>query len=252
MDAESLRSYQLNRLNQLLVEILPGNQFYSGRFEDSGFGTATPQLESLNRVCELPYTHKSDLIDDESPAGFARNLTYPISCYCRFHRTSGSRGRPMVVLDTAEDWKWWMETWQYVLDAADMTPEDRVLMAFSFGPFIGFWSAFDAAVERGCLVIPTGAMTTLARLELVKATESTIIFCTPSYGLHLAEIAKENSIELDECAVRKIVVAGEPGVRFRQFEIDWNRSGKRTWWITRGPARSDPGVLRILQPVAFM
>ena len=119
----------------------------------------------------------------------------------------------MIVLDTQEDWNWWMEAWQYVLDSADLTSQDRVLMAFSFGPFIGFWSAFDAVVERGAMVIPTGAMTSLARLELIRTTSPTVVFCTPSYAIHLAQVAEENGICLAEDAksVKRIVVAGEPG-----------------------------------------
>jgi phenylacetate-CoA ligase len=84
-------------------------------------------------------------------------------------------------------------------------------MAFSFGPFVGFWSAFDAAVERGAMVAPTGAMTTIARLELIRTIGATVIFCTPSYALHMAEVAKENQIDVANLAVEKIIVAGEPG-----------------------------------------
>ena len=80
---------------------------------------------------------------------------------------------PLDVLDTAEDWRWWIDCWQYVLDAADLGVEDRVAMAFSFGPFIGFWSAYDAAVKRGCLVIPGGGLSSIARLELLKSTRAT-------------------------------------------------------------------------------
>ena len=87
---------------------------------------------------------------------YAANLTFPIDRYVRYHRTSGTRGRPLVVLDTLEDWNWWIETWQFVLDAAEIGPHDRALMAFSFGPFIGFWSAYDAVAARGAMVIPTG------------------------------------------------------------------------------------------------
>jgi len=117
----------------------------------------------------------------------------------------------MIVLDTNQDWQWWLEGWQYVLDAAQLESSDRVVMAFSFGPFIGFWSAFDAAAARGALVIPTGAMTTLARLDLIQTTSATVVFCTPSYALHMAEVAAENGIEIGNSSVRKIIVAGEPG-----------------------------------------
>ena len=82
--------------------------------------------------------------------------------------TSGTHGRPLAVLDTPDDWQWWIDCWQFVLDAAEMTPSDRALLAFSFGPFIGFWSAFDALVARGALAIPGGGMSSLARIELLR------------------------------------------------------------------------------------
>jgi phenylacetate-CoA ligase len=130
------------------------------------------------------------------------------------------------VLDTAEDWNWWIDTWQYVLDAAELGAEDRALMAFSFGPFIGFWSAHDAVAARGALVIPGGGLSTLARLELARASRATAIFCTPSYALHMAEVAGENQIDVASLEVRRLVVAGEPGgsipaVRQR-IEHAWN------------------------------
>jgi phenylacetate-CoA ligase len=221
LNAEQLTAHQLDRLNQVLDEILPDNEFYQTKF-----GKSNLRLDSLESLGELPYTYKNELLGDETSAGFARNLTYPIDEYCRFHRTSGTRGRPLIVLDTQHDWQWWMESWQYVLDSANLVAADRVMMAFSFGPFIGFWSAFDAAVERECLVAPSGAMTTLARLELLRSIAATVIFCTPSYALHMAEVARENQIDVAELAVRAIIVAGEPGGSIPairdQVESFWN------------------------------
>ena len=208
-----LRAYQLNRLNNLLAQIIPANQFYCNKFAAGGGSLAPPQLGSLAELSQLPFTVKQDLINESDSAGFAKNLTFAPDAYTRFHRTSGTSGRPMIVLDTKDDWNWWMEAWQYVLDSADLTSQDRVLMAFSFGPFIGFWSAFDAVAERGAMVIPTGAMTSLARLELIQSTASTVVFCTPSYAIHLAQVAEQHGICLAEYArsVKRIVVAGEPG-----------------------------------------
>lgn len=208
-----LRAYQLNRLNELLAEIIPANQFYRDKFAADGALAAPTILGSLSELSKLPFTVKQDLINESDSAGFAKNLTFGPDAYTRLHRTSGTSGRPMIVLDTQNDWNWWMEAWQYVLDSADLTSQDRVLMAFSFGPFIGFWSAFDAVAERGAMVIPTGAMTSLARLEMIQSTSPTVIFCTPSYAIHLAQIAQQHGICLAEHAgsVKRIVVAGEPG-----------------------------------------
>jgi phenylacetate-CoA ligase len=130
------------------------------------------------------------------------------------------------VLDTDADWQWWIDCWQFVLDAAEVGPEDRAVLAFSFGPFIGFWSAHDAAVARGALVIPSGGMNSLARVELLRRTRATLLFCTPSYALRLAEVAHENRIDPASLFVRRIIVAGEPGGSVpalrRRIETLWN------------------------------
>ena len=206
LDATQLGEYQLGRFNELLEAILPINKFYREKL-----GDLSRPLQSIDQINKLPFTTKDELIDEASSAGFAANLSHPVDQYSKFHRTSGTKGRPMIVLDTDLDWQWWLEGWQYVLDVAQLEASDRVVMAFSFGPFIGFWSAFDAAAERGALVVPTGAMSTLARLELISSIQATAIFCTPSYALHMAQVGLENKIELGSSAVKKIIVAGEPG-----------------------------------------
>lgn len=117
----------------------------------------------------------------------------------------------MVILDTAEDWDWWTSTWQYVLDACSIDSNDRILMAFSFGPFIGFWSAHDACLQRECLVIPSGGLSTLARIDLIRTATPTVLFGTPSYALHLAQEAAQRGISLRDSSIRTVFVAGEPG-----------------------------------------
>ena len=206
LDADSLADHQLRRLNCLLASILPHNRFYGAKL--AGFDVPLAGLEALQ---QLPYTYKKELNPSTNDGDRAVNLTYPIERYVRFHRTSGTRGRPLVVLDTAEDWQWWIDSWQYVLDAADIGPEDRAMMAFSYGPFIGFWSAHDACAARGCLVLPGGGMNTLARLDLIRSSGVTALFCTPSYALHMAEFAADNQMDVANLEVRRIVVAGEPG-----------------------------------------
>jgi len=129
----------------------------------------------------------------------------------RAHQTSGTTGNPILVLDTAEDWDWWIATWQYVLDVADASPTDTAFMAFSYGPFIGFWSAHDALVARGVLVVPGGGMTSLARLHAIAACQATVLCCTPTYALHLASVAKQAKLDLTKFAVSRIIVAGESG-----------------------------------------
>ncbi|NOY28639.1 MAG: phenylacetate--CoA ligase, partial [Planctomycetes bacterium] len=221
LDREALADHQLARLNDLLAAILPANEFYAGKLANG------PQrLESLEQLAELPFTSKEELIRDLADQPTPANLTWPLQQYVRYHQTSGTRGRPLPVYDTAADWQWWIDGWQFVLDAAEISSKDRAMLAFSFGPFIGFWSAHDALIERGALVIPGGGMNSLARLELIKRTGTTALFCTPTYALHLAEVADENKINLAHFEIRKIVVAGEtggsvPATRAR-IEAAWN------------------------------
>jgi phenylacetate-CoA ligase len=86
-----------------------------------------------------------------------------------------------------------------------------VLVASSFGPYAGFWSCFDAVLTRQAMAIPTGGMTTLARLELARSLGATVLVATPSYSLHLAEVASEHTLDLEHLNVRLVIVAGERG-----------------------------------------
>jgi len=221
LDRNALRALQLEKLNRLLAQILPHNRFYAEKLS-----SLTLPLKSLDQLAGLPFTFKQELAHDLPSHELAANLTYPLEHYVRFHRTSGTRGRPMVVLDTAADWQWWIDVWQFVLDAAEIGPEDRVFMAFSFGPFVGFWSAFEAVIARGSLAVPGGGMSTRQRLELIRSCRATVVFCTPSYALHMAEVAAENQIDVAALPVRRIVVAGEPGGSIpetrRRIESAWN------------------------------
>jgi phenylacetate-CoA ligase len=140
-------------------------------------------------------------------------LTYPLDRYTRLHQTSGtSGGRPLRWLDTAESWDWWESIWAgYVYHAAEVSAKDRVFMAFSFGPFIGFWSAFGGAERLGCLAISGGAMTTEQRVHAVMDLAPTVLCCTPTYALRLAETAREMGVDVSASPIRVTIHAGEPG-----------------------------------------
>lgn len=221
LSRDELAAHQLRRLNLMLPTLVTHNRFYAEKLAS----IALP-LQSLEDLASIPCTFKDELATAPWSGEFAANLTWPLEQYVRFHRTSGTRGKPLIVLDTPEDWQWWLHCWQFILDAAEIGPEDRILLAFSFGPFIGFWSAFEASAARKAMVIPTGGLTSLARLEMLRASRATALFCTPSYALRLAEVAEMNQFPLHSLEVRRVIVAGEPGgsipgVR-RKIETAWN------------------------------
>jgi len=197
---------KLQRLNTLLAEILPANRFYA----DKCRGLSHP-LASLDALRDWPLTTKDELVEEADRSGWPANLTFPLEQYQRFHQTSGTRGNPMPVFDTAADWSWWMECWKAVLKRGRVGPGDRVLVASSFGPYAGFWSGFDGVLAAGAMAIPCGGMTSRARLDLARRTSATVLMATPSYCLHLAETGRDAGLDLASLPLRLVVVAGEPG-----------------------------------------
>ena len=195
---------QLQRLNELLSEVQK-RPFY-GRHHR---GNQQP-LESLSELSSLPMLTKDQVLG-EAAGHPARIFDLPRTDYTRLHQTSGTKGFPMTVLDTPSDWAWWLTCWDYVLDAAEVEPYDVAMMAFSFGPFIGFWTANDALVRRGTTVVPGGGMTSQQRIQMIFDHRCTLLCCTPTYALHLGAVAEKHDIDLTKTAIRRIIVAGEPG-----------------------------------------
>ena len=161
---------------------------------------------------ECPFTTKDQLARDraENPP-YGTNLTYPIDQYTRYNQTSGTLGEPMAWLDTPGDWQWMLGNWNVVLKNAGVRKGAKCFFAFSFGPFLGFWTAYEAAMQRGCLCIPGGGQSSEQRLKIILEQGVEYLFCTPTYALHLLEVANEGGIDLSRNQLRSIIVAGETG-----------------------------------------
>ncbi|HKQ49063.1 MAG TPA: AMP-binding protein [Phycisphaerae bacterium] len=206
LDRPSLAALQRRKLAAMLDEILPHNPFYRTKFVGWTAERAVSEFESL------PITTRAELEADQAThRPYGTNLTYPPSEYCRLHQTSGSTGVPLRVLDRAKDWEWWKRCWGIIYRGAGVISEDRFAFAFSFGPFIGFWAAFESAVAMGNMSLPAGGMSTSARLAYILANNVTVVCCTPTYALRLAEIAAAEKLDLAGSKVRLLIVAGEPG-----------------------------------------
>ncbi|MGV3486533.1 MAG: phenylacetate--CoA ligase family protein [Planctomycetaceae bacterium] len=202
MTRPQLHKHQLDRVNALLANAVATHPFYRARFE-----RLTLPLTDLSQLHQLPFLEKSDML----PGMPATICDWDRTSYVHAHQTSGTTGNPILVLDSHSDWRWWTSTWQYVLDAAEATSADTAFMAFSYGPFVGFWSAHDALVQRGVLVVPGGGMTSLARLHAMAACGATLLCCTPTYALHLATVARQSNFDLSASKISRIIVAGESG-----------------------------------------
>lgn len=206
---ELIETHQLARLQVGFQRILPRNSFYARKFLQYQDALT---LEHLQDFSNLPFTTKYELVEDQTMnPPFGNNLTYPLSHYVRLHQTSGTTGHPLKVLDTQESWDWWADCWTTVYEGAGVTREDIIYLAFSFGPFIGFWSAYEGAKRLGALTVPGGGMDSLQRLRAMQEVGATVLVCTPSYALRLAEVAQEHGLDLNSFVIRTTIHAGEPG-----------------------------------------
>jgi phenylacetate-CoA ligase len=107
-----------------------------------------------------------------------------------------------------------LECWKAVFDGAKVVAGDRIFFPFSFGPFLGFWTAYEAGAQIGAQCIPAGGMSSQARLTMIEALKPTVVCCTPTYALRLLEVAAEIhgvASDLSSSSVRVLIVAGEPG-----------------------------------------
>ncbi len=217
---------QLHRFRKMLTPILETNAFYHQKFTESGI-THANDVQTLTDYQQLPFTRKEELSADQvSQPPYGTNLTFPLAQYTCLHRTSGTTGSPLRWLDTAESWDWWGKCWGEVYRGAGVTSADRLMIAFSFGPFIGFWSAYHGAQQLSALIIPNGGMTSEQRIRTILSNDITVLIATPTYALRLVEVAEQDGINLSEASsVRVTIHAGEPGASVpatkQRIEAGW-------------------------------
>ncbi len=220
---DALEQHQLTRFKDLLHEILPKNRFYTHKYSSilSSYSPdltiSVPQLidsfHSISCVRKLPFVEKKELLEDQAKNPlYGSNLTYSFNQYTRIHQTSGTTtGIPLRWLDTPSSWEWITNCWRLFFPWVGIRSEDIFFFPFSFGPFLAFWSAFEAACRFGCRVIAGGGMSSSSRLKAILDHQATVICCTPTYALHLAEVAENERIDIKNSHVKTLIVAGEPG-----------------------------------------
>ena len=250
---ETTAAVQRRRLRELLATLVASNPFYRRKL--SGLDARDAERFELADLERLPTTTKDELIADQlaSPP-YGTNLSLPLDRYVRLHQTSGTTGQPLRWLDTAESWSWWLDCWRAVYRRAGVGPGDRVFVAFSFGPFIGFWTAFEAAQRVGALAVTGGAQSSEERLDKMRECAANVLVSTPTYALHLAEVAAGLGLTTPDLGIRTTVHAGEPGASVpnvrRRIEETWgarvvDHAGATEVgaWGVRGPDDEDMIVL---------
>jgi phenylacetate-CoA ligase len=252
---QELERHQSARLAALVAQVLPRNRFWRNKFTAAGISAA--DIGSMADLQRLPLTTKAELLADQAAhPPYGTNLTFDLQNYSRLHQTSGTTGTPLRWLDTPQSWDWILQAWSQLFGIMGLRKDDRLLFPFSFGPFLGFWAGFEGANQLGNLCIAAGGMSSQARLNLIRENDATVVCCTPTYAVRLAEIARELNINLAQTGVRAILVAGEPGGNIpatrRRIESEWGAQVVDHWGMTElGPLAiesiAEPGGLYVLE-----
>ncbi|MBI3016177.1 MAG: AMP-binding protein, partial [Candidatus Tectomicrobia bacterium] len=221
---DRIRSIQEEKLQALLDQVARSNRFYQEKWQKAGVNPR--DIRTLDDLRRLPFTTKSELSQNQKDYPlFGTDLTYPLERYIRFHQTSGTTGQPLRWIDTPESWDWFVSAWSYIFTAGGVGPGDRIYFAFSFGPFIGFWAAVEGARLVSALVLPGGGLDSIQRLNAIQDNEATVLLCTPTYALRLAEAGREKGIDTARSTIRTTIHAGEPGASIpatrRRIEEAW-------------------------------
>lgn len=222
---EVLDAIQFRKLKSLVEKVYESNQFYIRKFKEHG--VRPEDIRTLNDISKLPFTYKVDFQEDqEKNPIFGTNLTEPLANYARYHQTTGTTGKPLKWLDTKESWQWRGRCAATIFTAIGIKKDDIFFFPFAFGPHAAYWGLFEGAWQIGSMTIPGGGWDTLQRLESILQNRATVLACTPTYALRLAEVAEEKNIDIRNSAVRIIVDGGEPGASIpvikRKIESVWD------------------------------
>ena len=214
MDREGMRSLQLSRLRSTLRHCYDNNDFYKKRMDDAGLDP--DKIEDLSDLEKLPFTSKEELREN-----------YPFGLFCvpneevlRVHSSSGTTGNPTVVGYTREDLDMWADVLARIMYDAGARKDDVVQVSHGFGLFTGGFGFQDAAETIGCLMVPASGGNTERQLKLMKDFRATILCCTPSYTLYMAEVADRIGVDMAGLDLRLGFFGAEPWTESMRKEIE--------------------------------
>ena len=212
MPRRELEQLQVARVRACLQRVRSSGIDYYQRLAD----IAPEQIRSLDDLARLPFTVKHDL-RDHYPFGL---FVAPLRATVRVHASSGTTGKPTVVGYTRADLELWADVLARGLAAGGVTADDVFQDANGYGLFTGGLGFHDAATRIGAIVVPTGTGNTLRQVMLMRDFGVTALAATPSYALHIAEVAAADRIDLRRLPVRAAFLGGEPMSAAMRREIE--------------------------------
>lgn len=212
LSRDELVQIEIRRFRKMMAFAMENSPFYREKFEEVGI---TPEdIKSLDDLRRIPLTNKEELRraqENQEPFLYGKTLATDLNELCTFRQTSGTTGQPVYVPDTYKSWQWRIEPWASMLYMMGFRETDRVFICFGYNVYVAFWSGHYASEKIGCEVVPGGALDTKGRIQKIREVKATALLNTPTFGLHMAEVAKEMGIDpAKDFTVRKMVCAGEP------------------------------------------
>ncbi len=204
MDVEQRRELQIRRLRETVARLMVSVPFYRDRFRSHGIEPEA--LQSIDDLKNLPFTTKDDLRETYPYGMFAA----PLPDIVRLHASSGTSGRPTLVGYTAEDIEIWSDVIARSICCAGGDSHDILHVAYGYGLFTGGLGLHFGGERLGCTVVPMSAGNTKRQLRMMVDLGCTLLACTPSYALTLADAAQEEGVSRDQLKLRSGIFGAEP------------------------------------------
>jgi phenylacetate-CoA ligase len=214
MDRDRIRQVQSERLRETVERVYFNVPYFRNRMQEAGIGPEN--IHSIDDLSELPFTTKQDLRDNYPFGLFA----VPMSEIVRIHASSGTTGKPTVVGYTRSDIATWSEVMARTLTSAGANRNDFIQVAYGYGLFTGGLGLHYGGEKVGASVIPISGGNTIRQIQLMHDFGSTVLACTPSYALFLAEAIEESGIKRDDLKLRVGVFGAEPWTESMRREIE--------------------------------
>ena len=214
MERGEMRKLQGERLRSVVERVYNNVPFYKKKMQEAG---VTPDdIKSIDDIVKLPFTVKQDLRDNYP---FDMMAT-PMSDIARLHASSGTTGKPIVFGYTKKDLEIWQEVVARCLYAVGVSKEDFIHVAYGYGLFTGGLGLHGGGEMIGATVVPMSSGNTQKQIQLMHDFGATVLACTPSYSLFLAEAVKDSLVPREEFKLKKGIFGAEPWTENMRREIE--------------------------------
>lgn len=211
---ETIVALQNERLVKTVKRVYENVPFYREKMD--AVGVKPEDIRSIDDLHKLPFSYKKDL-RDTYPFGL---FAVPMKKVVRLHASSGTTGKQIVVGYTKNDMELWADCFARALVAAGATAEDIIHISYGYGLFTGGLGADGGAMRIGATAVPVSTGNTQRQITIMRDFGSTVLCCTPSYALHIAEVLHESGLTKDDIHLKAGIFGAEPWTNEMRRQIE--------------------------------